>query len=67
MIRYLLHFDPPYWDLLEASEDPDAFDDDYIDENYCCIAAGDTIVVDAEGFERVKRKYPQERFQNNEP
>jgi hypothetical protein len=62
MITFLLHFDPPYWDLLEASDDPHAFDDDYIDCNYPTIACGEAIVVDKDGFEMIRAKYPQARF-----
>ena len=62
MTRYLLHFDPPYWDLLEASDDPNDFDDDYIENNYYTIPCGEAIVVDEEGFEMIRAKYPQARF-----
>ena len=62
MITFLLHFDPPYWDLLEASDDPHAFDDDYIDRNYPTIACGEAIVVSKVVFDSIKCKYPQARF-----
>ena len=61
---YLIHYDPPFWNILEESHSPKRLDD--LIPEYGCIPCGDMIITDDKGLESIKTKYPQVRTMEDE-
>lgn len=62
---YLLHFAPPFWEVLDQNEDRDMLDNRSMD--YPLLHLEEVIIVDDEHFESIQLKYPQARHEDSRP